>query len=180
MPLSGDFESVNAQFPPSGFWSTNGFPPTASVFPPGDFVESANSLPPVDVHVKNSLSEFEWENMFSPGKFDPTNVDDAEDFQLSREESDLRFGPSLTGEEVDRTIRDRIPGKTRQSTQWAMSVFRAWCQGESRSAICEEAERTASLVCDGSSPTRRFSLPAQYISGAGSWDPVPFAREQSS
>ena len=65
-PLGGDFESVNAQFPPGGFRSTNGFPPTASVFPPGDFVESANSLPPVDVHVENSLSEFEWENVFFP------------------------------------------------------------------------------------------------------------------
>ena len=93
-PLGGDFESVNAQFPPGGFGSTNGFPPTASVFPPGDFVESANSLPPVDFHVENSLSEFEWGIVVSP---DPTNVDDAEDFQLSREESDVRFGPSLTG-----------------------------------------------------------------------------------
>ena len=38
------------------------------------------------------------------GNFDPTNIDDAEDFQLSREESNLQFGPSLTGEEVDRAI----------------------------------------------------------------------------
>ena len=70
-PLGGDFELVNAQFPPGartgGFRSTNGFPPTASVFPPGDFVESANSLPPVDFHVETSLSEFEWEIVFSPG-----------------------------------------------------------------------------------------------------------------
>ena len=49
--------------------------PTASVF-----VKSANSLPPVNFHVENSLSEFEWENVFSPGNFDLTNVDDAEDF----------------------------------------------------------------------------------------------------
>ena len=98
--LGGDFESVNAQFIPGGFGLTNGFPPTVSVFPPGDFVESANSLP----LSTSMLSEFEWENVLSPGNFDPTNVDDAEDFQLSREESDLRFGPSLTGEEVDRAI----------------------------------------------------------------------------
>ena len=95
--LGGDFEPVNAQFTPGGFGLTNGFPPTVSVFPPGDFVKSANSLPPVDFHV-------EWENVFSPGNFDPTNVDNAEDFQLLREESDLRFGPSFTGEEVDRAI----------------------------------------------------------------------------
>ena len=50
------------------------------------------------------LSEFQWENVFSPGNFDPTNVDDAEDFQLSREESDLQFGPSLTSKKVDRAI----------------------------------------------------------------------------
>ena len=91
----------------------NGFPLTVSVFPPGDFVECVNSLPPVDVHVENSLCKFEWENVFSPGNFDPTNVDDVEDFQLSREESDLRFGPSLVGEEVDYAIQDWIPEKTR-------------------------------------------------------------------
>ena len=50
--LGGDFEPVNAQFTPGGFGLTNGFPPTVSVFPPGDFVESANSLPPVDFHVE--------------------------------------------------------------------------------------------------------------------------------
>ena len=48
-PLGGDFESVNTQFPPGartdGFGSMNGFPPTASAFPLGDFVESANTLP---------------------------------------------------------------------------------------------------------------------------------------
>ena len=126
--LGGDFESVNAQFPLGGFGSTNGFPPTASIFPPGSFVESVNSLLPVDFHVENSLSEFEWENVFSLGNFDLTNVDDAEDFQLSREESDLRFGLSLACEEVDRAIRDRIPEKTRRSTQWAVSVFRTWYQ----------------------------------------------------
>ena len=70
-PLSGDFEVVNAQFPPGGFGSMNGFPPTASVFPPGDFIESANSLPPVDFHVEISLGEFEWENVFSPGNLTP-------------------------------------------------------------------------------------------------------------
>ena len=80
-PLGGDFQSVNTQFPPGGFGSTSCFPPTAlSVFPPGDFVESANSLPPVDVHVKNSLSKFDWENVFSPDNFDPMNVDDGRTF----------------------------------------------------------------------------------------------------
>ena len=68
------------------------------------------------------------ENVFSPGKFDQTNVDNAEDFQLSREESDLRFGPSLISEEVDRAIRDWIPEKNRRSTQWAMSIFHALCR----------------------------------------------------
>ena len=66
-----------------------------------------NSLPPVNLHVEhveNSLSEFEWENVISPGNFDPTNVDDMEDFQLLREESDLRFGPSLISILVARLI----------------------------------------------------------------------------
>ena len=43
--LGGDFESVNAQFPPGDFGSTNGFPPTESIFPTGEFIKSANSLP---------------------------------------------------------------------------------------------------------------------------------------
>ena len=80
-PLGGNFESVNAQFPPGGFGSMNSFPPMASVFPPGDLVKSVNSLPPVNFHVENSLSEFEWENVFSPGNFGPMNVDNAEDFK---------------------------------------------------------------------------------------------------
>ena len=50
--LGGDFESVNTQLTPGGFGLTNGFPPTVSVFPPGDFIKSANSLPPVDFHVE--------------------------------------------------------------------------------------------------------------------------------
>ena len=101
-PLGGDFESVNTQFPPGGFGSTNGFPPTVSVFLPGDFVKS----PPVNVHVENSLSEFEWENVFSPDSFDPTNVDNAEDFQLSREESNLQCS-SIT-HELECAIDSRV------------------------------------------------------------------------
>ena len=70
-PLGGDFELLNTQFPPGahtgGFRSTNGFPPMVSIFPPGDFIKSANSLPPVDFHVETSLSEFQWEIVFSPG-----------------------------------------------------------------------------------------------------------------
>ena len=122
------FKLVNTQFPSGGFGLTNSFPPTASIFPLETLSSQRTVSPPVDFHVENSLSEFEWENVFSPGNFDPTNVDDVEDFQLSREESDLRFGPSLTSKEVDHAIRDRIPEKTRRSTQWAVSIFRAWCQ----------------------------------------------------
>ena len=62
----------------------NGFPPTASVFPPGDFVKSANTLPPVDFHVENSLSEFELENVFSLGNLTQWTL-------MTREENDLRF-----------------------------------------------------------------------------------------
>ena len=114
-----------------------------SIFPPGNFVESANSLPPVNIHVENSLSKFEWENVLSPGNFDPTNVD-AEDFQLLREESDLQFGPSLTSEEVDRAIRDRIPEKTRRSTQWAVNIFLTWCQVRGVKFIMEACRQDSS------------------------------------
>ena len=86
-PLGGNFESVTAQFPPGahtgGFGSTNGFPPTTSVFPPGYFVESVNSLPHVDFHVENSLSEFELENVFSPGNLTRRMLTTRRTFQLS-------------------------------------------------------------------------------------------------
>jgi len=69
--------------------------------------------------------------------FDSASIDDAEDFQLSSRKSNERFGRSLTVEEIDRAIRDRVPEKTRRSTQWAMSVFRAWCEVR---GVCAKVE----------------------------------------
>ena len=76
-PLSGDFEWVITQFPPGGF--SRQFPSYSECLLPGDFIKSVNSLPLVDFHVENNLSEFEWENVLSPGNFHPMNIDDAED-----------------------------------------------------------------------------------------------------
>ena len=95
--------------------------PTVSVFPPGDFVESVNSLPPVDFWANlsrmcSSLATLTWRTLTTRRTFSCCK---------RRAIYDL-IRPSLAGEEVDRAIRDRIPEKTRPSTQWAVSVFRAW------------------------------------------------------
>lgn len=55
-------------------------------------------------------------------------LDDSEDFQLSRSETVARFGSPVTEEELDQAIKNRVPEKTRRATQWAVSVFKAWSE----------------------------------------------------
>ena len=56
-----------------------------------------------------------------------TNIDDSEDFNLGSTENSKRFGPPLSEKALGQAIRDRIPEKTQKTTQWAVSVFHAWC-----------------------------------------------------
>ena len=58
--------------------------------------------------------------------FEP-NIDDSEDFNLGSTENSKRFGPPLSEDALDQAISDRIPKKTQKTTQWAVSVFHAWC-----------------------------------------------------
>ena len=55
------------------------------------------------------------------------NLNDSEDFNLGSTENSKRFGPPLSEKALDQATSDRIPEKTRKTTQWAVSVFRAWC-----------------------------------------------------
>ena len=59
--------------------------------------------------------------------FAAIDLDDAEDFQLSKAQQKARFGVALNDDDVDRAIASRIPEKTRRQTSWAFSVFRSWC-----------------------------------------------------
>ena len=63
---------------------------------------------------------------FNAIDFEP-NIDDSEDFHLSSSENSKRFGSPLSEKALDQAISERIPAKTRKTTEWAVSVFRAWC-----------------------------------------------------
>ena len=65
-------------------------------------------------------------NAFEFDDFEP-NIDDSEDFNLGSTENSKQFGPPLSEKALDQAISDLMPEKTRKTTQWAVSVFRAWC-----------------------------------------------------
>ncbi len=48
------------------------------------------------------------------------DLDDTEDFQLSKVENSDRFGQPIS----DEAIAKRVPYKTRKTTEWVVSVFR--------------------------------------------------------
>ncbi len=51
------------------------------------------------------------------------DLDDAEDFQLSKAENSDRFGQPISDEALDEAIANRVPYKTRKATEWVVSVF---------------------------------------------------------
>ncbi len=55
------------------------------------------------------------------------DLDDAEDFQLSKAATIERFGPAISTDAIDEAIALRIPEKTKKTTEWVLSVFRSWC-----------------------------------------------------
>ena len=67
--------------------------------------------------------------VFNALKFDDfePNIDDSEDFNLRNTENSKRFGPRLSEKALDQAISDRISEKTQKTMQWAVNVFRAWC-----------------------------------------------------
>ncbi len=52
------------------------------------------------------------------------DLDDTEDFQLSKAENSNRFGQPISDEVLDEAIAKRVPYKTRKATEWVVSVFR--------------------------------------------------------
>ncbi len=55
----------------------------------------------------------------------PQDLDDAEDFKLSKADNSKRFGLSMSAKAIDVAIQSRIPEKTRKTTEWVVSVFRS-------------------------------------------------------
>ncbi len=78
----------------------------------------------------------------------PPDLDDAEDFQLSKGANVERFGPSMPKDALDEAIRQRIPLKTQKTTQWAVSVFRLFCNAREISDSIENlpVEKLAELL----------------------------------
>ncbi len=94
-------------------------------------------------------------NALNFDEFEP-NIDDSEDFKLTTSENSKRFGSPLSAKAIDRAIADRVPEKTRKTTQWAMSVFRSWCDARS---INEPTEKLSSdMLAD---LLRRFVMEAR-------------------
>ncbi len=52
------------------------------------------------------------------------DLDDAEDFQLSKVENSNHFGQPISDEALDEVIAKRVSYKTRKVTEWVVSVFR--------------------------------------------------------
>ena len=47
------------------------------------------------------------------------DLDDQEDFALSKKENEERFGAPVRDNDLARAIEERIPDKTKKTTQWA-------------------------------------------------------------
>ena len=56
------------------------------------------------------------------------DLDDQEDFALSKKENEERFGAPVRDNDLARAIEERIPDKTKKTTQWAYSVWQSWCE----------------------------------------------------
>lgn len=86
------------------------------------------------------------------------NIDDSEDFKLTTSENSKLFGSPLSTKAIDHAIADRVPEKnTKRTTQWAMSVFRSWCDARS---INEPTEKMSSDMLADLLP--RFVMEARH------------------
>ncbi len=56
----------------------------------------------------------------------PPDLDDTEDFKLSKSENSDRFGQPISDEVIDEAIAKRIPYKAWKITEWVLSIFRSW------------------------------------------------------
>ena len=61
---------------------------------------------------------------------------------------DARFGPPVTTKEVEKAKESGVSSKTRQSTEWALNVWRDWFNARNNSPFVEEIEKNHALLED--------------------------------
>ena len=78
----------------------------------------------------------------------PPDLDDAEDFKLTKTANVKRFGAVLSEGALEQAIKQRIPKKTRQTTEWVLSVFHSWCDARGVAESIEKlpTEKLAELL----------------------------------
>jgi len=54
------------------------------------------------------------------------DLDDSEDFELSKRQAGRRFGPPVQRVQIRQLIDQRIPVNTKKTTNWCMSVWKSW------------------------------------------------------
>lgn len=91
----------------------------------------------------------------------PEDLDDAEDFQLTKSELINRFGPATSERDVSQAIAARVPDKTRKQSSWAISVFHSWCTARE-----EEGDLVTMDLATMQKKLCRFILEARRQDGA--------------
>ena len=56
------------------------------------------------------------------------DLNDAEDFKLSKRQAARRFGPPAQKDQIRQLIDQRIPVNTKKTTNWCMSVWKSWSE----------------------------------------------------
>ena len=59
---------------------------------------------------------------------DIPDLNDAEDFNLSKRQAVQHFGSPIQKEQIQKLIVQRIPINTKKTTNWCMSVWKAWSE----------------------------------------------------
>jgi len=54
------------------------------------------------------------------------DLDDSEDFELTKRQAGRRSGPHVQKEQIRQLIDQRIAVNTKQDTNWVLSVWKSW------------------------------------------------------
>ena len=71
-----------------------------------------------------SISDFESD---LPWLLPDIDIDDKEDFKLTKDQESKRFGKATNDADVDRAITERVQEKTCRQTPWVIPVLQSWC-----------------------------------------------------
>ena len=56
------------------------------------------------------------------------DLNDAEDFKLSKRQAARHFGPPAQKDQIRQLINQPIPVNTKKTTNWCMSVWKSWSE----------------------------------------------------